>query len=299
MSSFKLAEEILNSSDLHDTKRLAELIAQVKSRLQVNLSSSGHTVAAMRALSYESVYAFYNDATIGIAYNQMIRRLDEQMKENPQAVAEKLQQLIEKVFVRKRMLVSFTGEEGSYEKASPIMQKYLEKLPEGTPAQAAIHPVLSKKNEGFTDASQIQYVARSGNFISHGYAYHGTLKILKMILRCIRGICVSVADKVTGSCHILDLGGVRKSLIFLRKHRMDCSLRRCSFRKFLQILLHDRGSFFIRAFFSGKADEHSLSDKYFFYQLLQFFGYRLRILFHLFIQSADHLIVCNPIVASL
>ena len=80
------------------------------------------------------------------------------------------------------MLVSFTGEEGSYEKASPIMQKYLEKLPEGTPAQVAIHPVLSKKNEGFTDASQIQYVARSGNFISHGYAYHGTLKILKMIL---------------------------------------------------------------------------------------------------------------------
>ena len=180
--AMKLAEEILNSSDLHDTKRLAELIAQVKSRLQVNLSSSGHTVAAMRALSYESVYAFYNDATIGIAYNQMIRRLDEQMKENPQAVAEKLQQLIEKVFVRKRMLISFTGEEGSYEKASPIMQKYLKKLPEGTPAQAAIHPVLSKKNEGFTDASQIQYVARSGNFISHGYAYHGTLKILKMIL---------------------------------------------------------------------------------------------------------------------
>lgn len=62
------------------------------------------------------------------------------------------------------------------------MHKYLEKLPEGTPAQAAIHPVLSKKNEGFTDASQIQYVARSGNFISHGYAYHGTLKILNMIL---------------------------------------------------------------------------------------------------------------------
>ena len=43
--AMKLAEEILNSSDLHDTKRLAELIAQVKSRLQVNLSSSGHTVA--------------------------------------------------------------------------------------------------------------------------------------------------------------------------------------------------------------------------------------------------------------
>ena len=32
------------------------------------------------------------------------------------------------------------------------------------------------------DASQIQYVARSGNFKKHGFAYQGTLKILKMIL---------------------------------------------------------------------------------------------------------------------
>ena len=41
---------------------------------------------------------------------------------------------------------------------------------------------LSKKNEGFMDASQIQYVARGGNFKNHGYTYNGTLKILKMIL---------------------------------------------------------------------------------------------------------------------
>jgi hypothetical protein len=46
---------------------------------------------------------------------------------------------------------------------------------------AAVFP-LSRKNEGFTDASQIQYVARSGNFKEHGFAYQGTLRILKMIL---------------------------------------------------------------------------------------------------------------------
>ena len=180
--AMKLTEEILNSSDLNDTKRLAELVAQVKSRLQVNLSSSGHTVAAMRALSYLSEYAFYNDATIGITYYQMIRKIDESMKKDPVQVAEKLQELIKKIFVQKRLLVSFTGEEPAYAAAEHILREYLEKLPEGEPAGAAMHPVLSKKNEGFTDASQIQYVARAGNFRSKGYAYRGTLKILKMIL---------------------------------------------------------------------------------------------------------------------
>lgn len=180
--AMELVEEIINSSDLSDTKRLAELVAQVKSRLQVNLSSSGHTVAAMRALSYESLYAFYNDATIGIAYNQKIRKLDEAMKKDPKQVVKKLTELIAKVFGRKRLLISFTGENGSYKKAADLMSQSLLKLPEGTAASAPIKPQLTRKNEGFTDASQIQYVARSGNFTKHGFAYKGTLKILKMIL---------------------------------------------------------------------------------------------------------------------
>jgi Zn-dependent M16 (insulinase) family peptidase len=41
---------------------------------------------------------------------------------------------------------------------------------------------LGKQNEAFTDASSIQYVSRSGNFVKHGFAYTGALHILKMIL---------------------------------------------------------------------------------------------------------------------
>lgn len=32
------------------------------------------------------------------------------------------------------------------------------------------------------DASQVQYVARAGNFRSHGFEYHGALRILKVIM---------------------------------------------------------------------------------------------------------------------
>ena len=180
--AMNLADEIVRTSDVTDVKRLTELIAQVKSRLQVSLSSSGHTVSAMRALSYQSRYAFYQDATIGIGYYQMIRKLDEQIKTNPQKVVEKLKAVIEKVFVRARLTVSFTANAKAYESAKPILGKYLGRLEEGKAAGAQAQLDLTKKNEGFTDASQIQYVARAGDFRKHGFTYSGSLKILKMIL---------------------------------------------------------------------------------------------------------------------
>lgn len=181
-SAMKLSDEIVRTSDLTDEKRLGELIAQVKSRLQVSLSSNGHTASSMRALSYQSRYAFYQDAVNGIAYYRMIEKLDTQIKKEPQKVIAKLQEFVRKIFVKQRLLVSFTGEKNLFEKAEPVLKQYLEKLPDGEKAGKAAEFILTKKNEGFTDASQIQYVARTGNFRKHGFPYTGTLKILKMIL---------------------------------------------------------------------------------------------------------------------
>ena len=180
--AMKLADEIIRTSDVTDVKRLTELIAQVKSRLQVSLSSNGHTVSAMRALSYQSRYAFYQDATLGIEYYQHILKLDEMIRTNPKKVVDKLQAMIGKILVQKRMIVSFTSDKKAYEAAKPIMEKYITRIAPGHAAgeQAAIR--LEKKNEGFTDASQIQYVARVGNFRDHGFDYCGSLKILKLIL---------------------------------------------------------------------------------------------------------------------
>ena len=180
--AMKLVDEIVRTSDITDVKRLTELIAQVKSRLQVSLSSSGHTVAAMRALSYQSRYAFYQDATLGIEYSQHITRLDEQIRTNPEGVVKKLQEMIDKVLVRKRLMVSFTADKKTFEDAKPVMETYLNRIAQGDAAGAQTKLELSRKNEGFTDASQIQYVARGGNFCDHGFTYRGSLKILKLIM---------------------------------------------------------------------------------------------------------------------
>ena len=180
--AMELVDELLTTSKLTDTGRLAEIIAQVKSRLQVSLSSNGHSVASMRALAYQSRYAFYQDATTGIAFYQLIQELDRKIKNDPLAVAEKLKQLIDRIFVKERLLVSFTAEEKAYCSAKQVLTQYLGHLPKGQACGAPAQIALEKKNEGFTDASQIQYVARVGNFKTHGYDYNGALKIMKIIM---------------------------------------------------------------------------------------------------------------------
>ena len=51
---FAMMREILMESRLDDEKRLKEILAMLKSRLQMSFQSSGHTTSALRALSYGS-----------------------------------------------------------------------------------------------------------------------------------------------------------------------------------------------------------------------------------------------------
>ena len=180
--AFELVQEMIHTSKLEDTKRLAELITQAKSRLQTSLSSTGHIVAAMRSMSYSSLYGYYQDATSGIAYYDAICQMDAQMKKEPSVVVNKLKELVEKVFVKKRLLISFTADAESYREAKPMLHSFIQTLPMGEKSMGGIDFVPQQKNEGFTDASAIQYVARSGNYVKHGYRYSGAIRLMRIIL---------------------------------------------------------------------------------------------------------------------
>lgn len=180
--ALKLTDEIIHTSKLSDIKRLTEIVSQTKARLQVALSSSGHTVAAMRSMANFSKYAYYQDALHGIAYYRFICETEQLLKKNPDYVIEQLQAMVSQLFAQNRLLISFTAEESAYKKAAPLMTEYLKRLKEKSEIGAKTQIRFEPYKEGFIDASQIQYVARSGNFIQKGFEYTGYLRLLKVIL---------------------------------------------------------------------------------------------------------------------
>ncbi len=173
--ALELMEQILLSSDFTDTKRLGELVAQIKARLQANLSSSGHLVAAMRSMSSFSRYALYQDELKGVAFYRSICRIEKELLESPKSVSDKLAAIAKK-------LISFTGNNEAYGNAKPSLEKVIAGFNKMSAVgnQAEVH--FNTAKEAFIDASQIQYVAKTGDFICEGYEYTGALRLLRVIL---------------------------------------------------------------------------------------------------------------------
>lgn len=180
--ALELMEQMLLSSDFTDTKRLGELVAQIKARLQANLSSSGHLVAAMRSMSSFSRYALYQDELKGIAFYRSICHIEKELSESPKSVSDKLAAIAKKLFARNRMLISFTGNNEAYGNAKPSLEKVIAGFDKMSAIgnQAEVH--FNTAKEAFIDASQIQYVAKTGDFICDGYEYTGALRLLRIIL---------------------------------------------------------------------------------------------------------------------
>ena len=174
-----LMEEMLFTSKLCDEKRLYEIIAELKSRLQVSISSAGHSVASTRAMTYFSKTAAYKDT---ITFYEVLCDLEAHFEERKEALIAKLKELTEAIFTRENLLVSVTCEKEGLSIATAELEKFIPMLFETakTTKKAEIIPV--QKNEGFMDASQVMYVARAGNFRAHGFEYHGALRILKVIM---------------------------------------------------------------------------------------------------------------------
>jgi len=180
--AFDMIKEILFTSKLEDEKRLYEIVAQLKSRLQMQLNSSGHASASTRAMSYFSPLAQFSDLTGGISFYKVVEKIESNFAKEKEILISSLKQLIRIIFRDENMMVSYTADAEGYS----YLEKEIEALKPMLYREAvnAVPYVLSFKclNEGFMTSSKIQYVARAGNYIEKGYSYTGALRILKVIL---------------------------------------------------------------------------------------------------------------------
>lgn len=180
---FDMVQEIIRTSKIDDTKRLYEIIAQAKSRAQASLVSAGHSTAVLRASSYHSPMAAFQDQMSGIGYYQFIEKLEGEFEDRKQETVQCLKKLIKMIFRPENFCISYTGEQESLEKIKQLSEQLKKNLnKEEIPLFTGEQVGCEKKNEGFTTSGQVQYAAQTGNFLERGYEYTGLLEILKVAL---------------------------------------------------------------------------------------------------------------------
>lgn len=177
-----LMGEILLTSDFADVKRQYEILAEGKSRMQAQMMSGGHMVAAGRALAYGSVSGVLSEELAGVPFYRLVARLEQNFEEEKEDLVEKLQTLAKMIFRKENLMVDFVGEEGAVEKLTAPVEALKEKLYTCPVEKSHYVPDVEKKNEGLMTSGQVQYVCRAGNFRRKGLPYKGSLRVLKVMM---------------------------------------------------------------------------------------------------------------------
>lgn len=180
--AFSMIEEMLLTSKLRDRKRLTEVSAETRSRLQMVFTTAGHSMAALRAMSYLSESSCFADATGGVAFYEFMEEAEEALSENWEQLAGNLEELVRALFRKENLTVSYTAEKKSLEDLKKQVEALLLKLYDDPVEKEQWSLKAGRTNEGLKTSSQIQYVARAGSFGEAGLPYTGALSVLRTIM---------------------------------------------------------------------------------------------------------------------
>ena len=180
--ALELMKEIILTSRFDDAKRLAEIIAEAKSRMQATMSSAGHSLALVRTLSYFSPTAAASEQISGIPQYRLLEELDQNFEDRKEELIKNLKELSMYIFRPENLLVDYTATEEGYAGLEEAVAGFKKELFHGEINSQGLCIKLEKKNEAFMTAGQVQYVCRAGNFTDKGLPYTGALKVLKVMM---------------------------------------------------------------------------------------------------------------------
>ena len=181
-TAISIMKEMIRCTKFQDSKRLAEILDMMKSRLQSRFQSAGHSTAIARAASYGSVISKYKDVTNGITFYELVSELVEHFEEHQVEISQNLETLVRMIFRPENLMVSYTGSRESIVDIEELTRSLRAELYTEEVVKEPFVLEVVKRNEGFKTSSKVQYVARTGNFIDKGVPFHGALHILKVIM---------------------------------------------------------------------------------------------------------------------
>ena len=175
-------QEVLQRSDFSSEKRIRELVAEEQVGQQSAVVNNGHTTAISRAKAYCFEDAYLGDLMNGLEYYDFINDLQKNMDTRIEQLTEKLRTIAAQVFTREGLLVSYTADQEGLDALAKPLEAFVQGLPQGSQAKAQRSYPLQVKNEGFQTSSQVQYVARVGNFRKAGFDYTGAMQVFRTIM---------------------------------------------------------------------------------------------------------------------
>lgn len=181
--AFDMIYEVFLTSDFSSDRRLSETLAQMKSRMENNFVSAGHSTAVGYAMSTFSFGSAFKYQTSGIGLYQLVCELEADFANRKEEIKTILRYLTKQIFTKENLMMSITADAELLGEIESCANAFLERLPENAEESSSSEKLhFNCAKTGFQTSSQVNYVAKAGNFADENLPYVGTLHILRTIM---------------------------------------------------------------------------------------------------------------------
>ncbi|MGE5431920.1 MAG: insulinase family protein, partial [Syntrophomonadaceae bacterium] len=179
---FELAGEIINHTRYQDLDRLKDILVRYQSRLESQVKQDGMGYASRRLASYFTKAGSFREVTGGFEYYWLISDLAKNFDSRKKEISENLAKTAALLFTKGNLIVTVTGAKEDYPRVAEGIEKFTKSLPEGKAEYKTWTFNMSKKNEGFTSASKVQFVLQGYDYKQLGYSWNGKMRVLDQVL---------------------------------------------------------------------------------------------------------------------
>ena len=179
----ELAGEVIYNTQLTDKARIHEIVRRLRSRMEMNIMQSGHSIAYKRIATHMSQAAAYNEYMSGLTFYDYIVDLDDNFTTKSDGLLSDLDSIYSSIFNKEGIIVSITAEEVDCNIVQKHIDAFVTKLPECGGEKINYSFDLEAKNEALLIPGQVQYVCKGSNFKKLGYEYSGKFRVMASIAR--------------------------------------------------------------------------------------------------------------------
>jgi len=179
----RLADQQLNHTLWSkDAVRLESLVRRIKARAEMMLSRNGMGTAAYRLLSYYANAGAWKDRTGGLEYYRFLNDLAMNFTARRDDLVNHLREIHDLVMRRNGLSVAVVCHDDDMAAVREALPAFIKEFTERDAESAFLDFPKQALNEGFKDASKIQYVVKGYDFKKLGAAYSGTMEVLQQVL---------------------------------------------------------------------------------------------------------------------
>ncbi len=178
-----LMKQQLLHSKWEDETRLKEMLLRTKAQFEQRLAYNGLGIARTRLGSYLSNQGACQDLTSGFGYYQFLHAVCKETE--LRGVIEKLGIVQNKIVNLNGLKVGVTCQDEQLQAVKKALPSMLAELPKSEFKPVAYRFAKEPLNEGFQDASKVQYVVKGSNYRKLGFQYNGKMNVLNQLLSTV------------------------------------------------------------------------------------------------------------------